>query len=65
MMGREVESVLAEWRAAERRLGAARPGTFEFEQARADVIRAKSRYLTVASEALDPQTRRERSHLQA
>jgi hypothetical protein len=65
MMGREIQSVLALWRAAERHLAAATPGTFEFEQARADVIRAKSRYLSLASAALREEAANNRAHVQA
>jgi hypothetical protein len=65
MMGREIQSVLAEWRACERRLAAAMPGTFEFEQARADVIRAKSRYLSLASAVLRDGSHDKPEHLRA
>lgn len=52
---RELHLVLAEWRDAERRLGAAQPGTEEALEAERDVRRLRTEYRTAHEQALRAQ----------
>ena len=51
---RDAVAVLAEWRAAERRLAAASPGTSEERSARADVDRYREEYRRITAPTSEP-----------